>query len=166
MLKRNKSKLIFGKVVNSDSNLPVSRASVYLTTPDGEKVVATLKTNKLGEFYYNNTNLENYKIKIVKEGFTSLPAYNYKSENKMELPIVLPIKKQGKPSYSLIELILIYCEDIFGMCMEAILLLGLLLQIYSVFTFGLLRIAPFIILTILNLVLVFTFLYKPKGLKN
>ena len=164
--KRDKSKLIFGHVVNSDTNLPVSRANVYLTTPDGDKVIASLKTNKLGEFYYNNPHQENYKIKIVKEGFISLPAYNYKAENKLKLPVILPIKRHEKPSYPLIEVILIYCEDILGLFMEAFVLLGLLLQVYFIFTFGFLRVLPFMLITVFNIILIFAFLYKPKALES
>jgi hypothetical protein len=166
MLKKNKNKLIYGKVIDSNANFPVSRARVYLTSADGQRVISSLKTNKLGEFYYNNSNQENYKIKIVKEGFISPPPYSYKSGNKLELPILLPIKKQEKPGYSLIEVILIYSEDLLGMCMEALLLFALVIQVYFIFTFGFLRIAPFILITILNLMLVFSYLYKPKGLKT
>ena len=145
------------------TNLPISKAVVHLINAKDERAVATLKTNRLGEFYYPNKSGENYRITVIKNGFSQSPSFDYKNE-KAKMPELFVLKKIEREHYSLIEIIVVYTEDLLGLGMESLLLLGFLVQIYFIFTFGFLRIAPFMLITIFNLILIFTFLYKPKGL--
>jgi hypothetical protein len=165
LFKKNTGRIIFGKVLENQTETPISKAVVTLTTADETKTLATLKTNKLGEFYYNNPKGQDFKIKIEKKGFEALPVYDFKNSEVKEIPTVFKLKNKSIPQHSLLEIIFIYTEDFLGMAMESIILLGLLTQIYFIYTFGVLRVAPFLILTILNLTLIFTYLYKPKGLE-
>jgi len=164
LIRRERSRIVFGKVVDSDTNLPLSRVNVSLMDGTGQRMVANLKTNKLGEFYYPNKQGEKYKINVIKEGFVSPPPYDFINDKITEMPIIINLEEEKRVTPSLFKILLIYAEDLLGMCMEALILLGLLVQTYFIFTFGLLRILPFILLTILNIILVFTYLYRPKGL--
>lgn len=166
LFKKSTGIIIFGKVLEDQDKMPISRAIVILTTADETKTLATLKTNKLGEFYYNNPQAQNFKIKIEKEGFEVPLVYNFKNSAVKEIPIVFKLKNKDVSQHSLSTIIFIYTEDLLGMAMESLILIGLLTQIYFIFTFGFLRVAPFLIITILNLVLVFTYLYKPRGLEE
>lgn len=166
LFKKNTGRIIFGKVMENEAKIPISRAVVNLITADGTKILATLKTNKLGEFYYNNPQGQDFKIKIEKQGFETLPVYDFKNSEVKEIPIVFKLKTKEIIKRSLLKIIFIYAEDFLGMAMESIILFLLLTQIYFIYTFGFLRVAPFLTLTILNLVLIFTYLYKPKGLEK
>lgn len=166
LFKKNTGRIIFGKVLEGETKIPISRCIVSLMTTDGIQTLATLKTNKLGEFYYNNQSGQDYKIKIEKEGFEANLPYDFKNSEVKEIPIVFKLKPQGKLELSLLEVILIYIEDFLGMTMEGLILIVILVQVYFVFTFGFLRVAPFLTITILNLILIFTYLYKPKGLEK
>lgn len=166
LFKKNTGRIIFGKVLEDETKIPISRCIVSLMTTDGTQTLATLRTNKLGEFYYNNQGGQDYKIKIEKEGFEANLPYDFKNSEVKEIPIVFKLKPQGKLELSLPEVILIYIEDFLGMTMEGLILIVILVQVYFVFTFGFLRVAPFLTITILNLILIFTYLYKPRGLEN
>jgi len=73
---------------------------------------------------------------------------------------------QEKPHYSILKIITIYVEDFIGMWMEFLILFGLLTQIYFISTFGFLKVAPFICLTIISIILIITFLYKPRKIAD
>ncbi len=165
LFNKNTNRIIFGKVMEDETNIPLSKASVYLLTPDSTQIIATLKTNKLGEFYYNNPLSQNFKIKIQKEGFEDPVVWDFINSRVEEIPVIFKLKNKEKLKRSMLQIIFIYLEDFLGMGMESIILIGLLLQIYFVFVFGLLRVLPFLIITLFNLILIFTYLYKPKALQ-
>ena len=164
LFRRHKAKVVYGKVIEEKTNLPVSRATIFLKTPDGKTQIAKLKTNKLGEFYFRNRNEKDYQITVSKPGFVLESPHEYKN-SLTQIPAVLVLQKKGEPVHSLFEIVFVYTEDLFGLLMETLILVGLIVQIYFIFTFGLLRILPFIILTLFNIVLVFSYFYKPKGLE-
>ncbi len=166
IFRKNAGRIIFGKVLEEDTKIPISRANIYLLSPDEKQTLAVLKTNKLGEFYYNNLQGQDFKIKIEKEGFEANLSYDFKNSEVKEIPIVFKLKNKGVLTRSLFEVIFIYTEDLLGMAMESLVLFVLLTLIYFIYTFGFLRVMPFLILTMLNLILIFTYLYKPRGLEN
>ena len=165
LLKGHQSNIIFGKVIDGETNEPISRADISIISKTGE-ILKKLKTNKLGEFYLQGDNEKEYKIKINKEGFESNSDFAYEKGPNKEFPFLLKIKKIGEKHYSPLWVAYIYFEDFLGICMEALILVGIVIQIYFVFTFGILRVAPFLVLTFLNLILIFTYLYKPKALQD
>jgi hypothetical protein len=164
IFRRDKARIIFGKVIDEKTEAPISRAKVYLSTLSGNHVLAALVTNKLGEFYYKNTKGLDYKITVIKEGYASPEPWEFINNKVKQIPTILKMEEQGKPHHSILEVISLYVEDFMGICMEALVLFGLLIQIYFIFTFGFLKVAPSICLTIINLLLILTYLYKPRGL--
>lgn len=164
IFRRDKARIIFGKIIDEKTKVPISRAKVYLSTLSGNHVLAALITNKLGEFYYKNTKGLDYKITVIKEGYTSPEPWEFINNKVKQIPTILKMEEQGKPHHSILEVISLYVEGFMGICMEALVLFGLLIQIYFIFTFGFLKVAPSICLTIINLLLIITYLYKPKGL--
>lgn len=166
LFKKHTGKIIYGKVIEEKTKIPISRSTVTLFTIDGTQILATLKTNKLGEFYYNNPQAQDFKFKIEKEGFEAISNYDLKFTEVKKTPVVFSLKNKEKIERSRIEIFLIYVEDFLGMLMEALILFGFLVQLYFIPTFGFLRIAPFLIITVFNLILVFVYLYKPRALEN
>lgn len=166
LFKKHTGKIIYGKVIEEKTKIPISRSTVTLLTIDGTQILATLKTNKLGEFYYNNPQAQDFKFKIEKEGFEAISNYDLKFTEVKKTPVVFSLKNKEKIERSRIEIFLIYVEDFLGMLMEALILFEFLVQLYFIPTFGFLRIAPFLIITVFNLILVFVYLYKPRALEE
>lgn len=164
LLKKNKSYVFLGKVVEDTTKNPVSKAIVSLID-SGNNTIATLKTNKLGEFYYPNVNLGDYKISVTKNGFKSSQLLAYKEENKI-MPLTILIKKDESVLEKQIDIFLIYVIDFVGLLFGFMLAIGMIIEIFFVFTFGFLRIAPFMAITVLNLLLFFLFLYRPRNLES
>lgn len=166
LFKKHAGKIVFGKVMEEKTQTPVSKAFIKIKTADGTQTIASLKTNKLGEFYFNNPQGQDFKIEIEKHGFDTNSVYDFKSSEVKETPLTFKLKSKREIENSLFKIIFIYIENFLGMITEALIFVGLLIQIYFVFTFGLLRVAPFIIVTIFNLFLVFVYLYKPRALEK
>jgi hypothetical protein len=164
IFRRDKTRIIFGKVIDEKTEVPISRANVFLSDPNGKHVLAALKTNKLGEFYYQNPKGLDYDITVVKEGYASPEPWEFVNDKVKAIPTVLRMEERGKPHHSILQIITLYAEDFLGMCTEALIFFGFLVQIYFVFTFGLLKVAPVICITIINLMLILTYLYRPKEL--
>jgi hypothetical protein len=164
LFRKDKARIIFGRVIDEKTGTPISRANIYLSTPDGKHVLVSLITNKLGEFYYNNPKGLDYRITVIKEGYSLPDPWDFVNNKVKQIPTVLEMEEQVRPHLSLLTITTLYAEDFLGMCMEALVIFGILIQIYFVFTFGILRVIPIICITIINVMLILTYLYRPRGL--
>ena len=162
LLRKDKTRIILGKVIDEKTEIPISRVNVYLSDPKENHTLVSLITNKLGEFYYANPKGLDYKISVIKEGYKSPEPWEFVNNKVKAIPTILKMQFHEKPHYSILRIIAIYIEDFFGMLMEFLIIFGLLSQIYFISTFGFLKVAPTIFLTILNLLLIITYLYKPR----
>jgi hypothetical protein len=166
LFRKNTNRVIFGRVIDEQTGDSISRAAVYLSDPKGQHVLISLITNKLGEFYYHNPKGLDYRITVMKEGYIPSEPWEFVNDKVKAIPTILKMQFKEKPHYAFLEIIRIYIEDFIGMWMEFLLLFGLLTQIYFISTFGFLKVAPFICLTIISIILIITFLYKPKKITN
>lgn len=164
LLKREDSLIFLGKVVEDTTQNPISRVIVNLIDSKNN-IIASLKTNKLGEFYYPHVNLGDYKISVSKKGYKDVPAFIYKKEDKM-IPLIIPITENESELEKRADTLLIYLIDFVGLLFEFMLFIGIIIEVFFIFTFGFLRIAPFMAITIINLLLLFLFLYKPRNLES
>jgi len=160
---KTKTSIIFGKVTDEKTKNPLSRASVFLIDSKRNIILTHLKTNKLGEFYFTKPEAENYKLSVMKKGYLSSPFFEYTNENINIMPINLTIKKTKENTNSLLEVSFGYAEDLFGILLETMLFVTIVFEIYFIFTFGFLKIAPFLLISIINVILLLIFIYKPKG---
>jgi hypothetical protein len=164
LFKKDTNRLILGEVIDEKTRIPVSRATVYLSPPHSNHILATLTTNRLGEFYYKNPKGLDYRITVVKEGFALKKPWEFVNGQVKAIPTILEMTETEKPHHSILTIGFAYFEDFLGMLMEFLIIFGLLTQIYFVFTFGFWKVAPFICITILNILLIITYLYKPRSL--
>ena len=164
LFKKDKARIIFGQVVDKKTEIPISRAKVYLSAPNGSHVLASLVTNKLGEFYYKNPKSLDYKITVLKEGYSSPEPWEFINNKVKAIPTVLRMEEQEKPHHSIVEIIMVYAEDFLGMFMEFLIIFGLFVQIYFVVTFGIWKVALPLSITIVNLILIITYIYRPRRL--
>lgn len=160
---RTKTSVIFGKVTDEETKNPLSKANVFLIDSKKNIILAHLKTNKLGEFYFKKPEADSYKLSVMKKGYLSSPFFEYTNENINIMPINLTVKRNENATKSLIEVSFAYTEDLFGILLEAMLFIAIVFEIYFIFTFGFLKIAPFLIITTITVLLLLIFIYKPKG---
>jgi hypothetical protein len=156
--------LLIGKVVDTVTQSPISKVSVYLTDAKQNKLLAQLKTNKLGEFYYRNSNFEHLKIAVMKKGFLPTPAIDLSREHLWEKSLVLTIVRDESYSQSIIEFAILIFENVSGAFLEFLLVFSVILELYFIPPLGILRVLPFLILSISNVTLLIFYFYKPRHL--
>ncbi|MGA2911615.1 MAG: hypothetical protein ABSE17_03200 [Candidatus Levyibacteriota bacterium] len=156
--------LLIGKVVDTVTQNPISRARVNLIDAKKNKLLAELKTNRLGEFYYKSANFEHLQITVTKKGFLPTPTMNFIKENLQKMPLVLSVVRDESYLRSVSELIILVLENVIGALLEFLLVFTIILELYFIPPLGILRILPFLFLSILNVTLLIFYLYKPRHL--
>ena len=156
--------LLIGKVVDTVTQLPVSRANVYLTDVQKNKLLTHLTTNRLGEFYYRNANFEKLRVTMVKKGFLPTPAVDFSKQDLQEMPLILTLVRDESYAWSIIEYLFLVLENAFGALLEFMLVFNIILELYFIPPLGILRVLPFLILTILSVMILIFYLYKPRHL--
>ena len=165
LLKKDKSLLIIGKVIDELTELPISKANVYLENPNMGHVEVNLKTNKLGEFYYQEKKDRKYKISVIKKGYIVPEAIFHQSDSKQH-ELLITMKKSVEEKYGIIDTIFVYAEDLLGTFLEFLIILGFVFELYFVATFGFLRTAPFMIISLSTFFLLIIYVYNPKGIRR
>ena len=157
--------LIIGKVYDDIAQLPVSRALVYIVDAKKNNVLATLKTNRLGEFYCKKfDSVEKIKISVMKKGFITGSVVEYSKKALSEMPITINIEKDDEYKKSVIEIVIFALEYILGAFGEFLLVFTVILEIFFIPPLGIMRVLPFLILSVFNVVLLILYLFKPRGL--
>ncbi len=165
LFSRNKSSIIIGRVLDKDAKNPVSKANVYIIDAKENKILNHLKTNKLGEFYFKKPISENYKISVMKKGFSQSPNLEYTNQTIDVLPLAIGIEKDKTLKHNLFEISLMYAEDLIGILLEFTLVTALVVEIFFYYIFGFGKIAPFLLISTSNIILFFLFIYKPRKLE-
>lgn len=163
-LSHKNGSLIIGKIIDRESEYPVSKAIVYLIDGKNNKLLAHLTTNKLGEFYFKKSDLTFLKISVIKKSFVPSPFLEYSTKSLGQMPLTLAIEKDNAYKKSIFEIAGLSLENVFGAFMEFILIFTVVLEFYFIGPLGILRVFPFLILSIFNVILLILYLYKPRSL--
>jgi len=156
--------LTIGKVYDEESQTPVSKAIISIIDAKKNNLLTHLKTNRLGEFYYQKLDIEKIKIFVSRKGFIQSPMFEYSKNDLNQMPIVINVKKDGAYQKSVVEAVILSFENMLGAFLEFLLILNIILEIYFIPPLGILRVMPFLILSALNVVLLIFYLYKPQQL--
>lgn len=163
ILKENS--LTIGKVYDDVTQAPVSKALVYIIDAKKNNLLMHLKTNRLGEFYCKKLEgIEKIKISVMKNGFITGPAKEYSKKDLDRMPITIAVEKDSSYQKSVLELAILSFESILGAFLEFFLVFTVILEIYFIPPLGILRVLPFLILSIFNVVLLILYFYKPRSL--
>jgi len=162
MFEKTKTSVIVGKITKKGTGNPVSKANVYLIDGKLNKIIAHAKTDKLGDFYFDKPEIAGFKISVMKKGFISGPFFEFQNERANTMPLSLNLEKDDSYIKSLFEIGFVYIESLFGIILEFLIVLSLVFEVFFIGTFGFAKIAPYLILTTINFILLFLFLYKPK----
>ena len=166
LFEKTKSSVIVGKITEKGTDTPVSKANVYLIDGKINKIIGHTKTDKLGDFYFNKPKIPGFKISVMKKGFLSGPFFEFENETVNAMPLNLKLEKDVSHIKNLFEIGYVYVEDLFGIILEFLIVLSLVFEAFFIGTFGFAKIAPYLILTTINFILLFLFLYKPRNLSG
>lgn len=150
-LKNYNKVLLSGRILNQNGK-PIVKAQVYLKGEATEHIITTTHSDINGHFSFMVLPDENYRYMIVKNGFE--PAHAA-AEPGERLKIVL---YQTHPLAQTIKGDLLFIiEKLGGGIFEILILLSLVFELIFSFSFGLTAVTPFLILTLLNILLWYRF---------
>jgi hypothetical protein len=136
-------------VVYSEKNVPVASANVYLTDKENEKIIGSTKTNKMGEFFFRSKP-ENKSILVMAKGFKNTPLLDYNPKEHLKFKVVLEGSHEG--IHFIHNLTKIYTW-ILGISFETLAIITVIFEILFLMHFGFLKTAPFLIISVINLLL-------------
>lgn len=142
--------LIHGNVTTSGSDEPIAGILLYFFSNSG-KVLGHTKSNEQGEFLVKIHEAVDVRITTNKKGFSGKSIKVKK--NDLNDRIVLQIEQTGKPPRVSLNNIKWYVEYLLSTFFEAILLVVLAIEIVFVSQFGVLKVFPFIVVSIVNILL-------------
>jgi hypothetical protein len=146
--KDRSDKYIHG-VVYDENDQPIPLANIYLTDKENEKIVASTKTNKEGEFYFKKGNTQ-YLIMAMAKNYITSPIFEYKDRSHLKLKITLSKEEAG---LNLLGKLNHYFTHILGLTFEVLLLGSFIFELLFINSFGVAKTLPFLGLTIFNLAL-------------
>lgn len=140
---------VHGKVASPDGSI-IPGATLYFALPNG-KIVTHTATNSDGEFFAKIHETATIKITVSKKGFksTALTLGKDKLDSKIEAELV-PLKRPGGLG---LEVLNWYASYITGTLFEAALVLSLLIELLFSLEFGILKVAPFALISFINIFL-------------
>ncbi|HZE87454.1 MAG TPA: hypothetical protein VE090_04590, partial [Methylomirabilota bacterium] len=149
-------------VVDEDGK-KLSQARVETLDEATGEVVTSFISNKNGICYIINP-LQRKKLKllITKEGFMPKTVAIESDISSAEGGMAIVMRKGEKPSHSIMRKLWIITENIGGLFFEFSLLSSLILEIAFVPLFGIIKTAPFFVLSLFNLLL-WIFYQKEKN---
>lgn len=153
------------RVIDPETKKPVSKAIISVIDSQNNKVLIHSKTDKRGEFYFHKSLAEEFKISVMKKGYLTNGHSILKQSEMSKMPLVLTLAKDKNYKKPLIAWVFLYIEGLIGIFLEFILVASFLIQIFFVFSFGFVKIAPFLLISSLNIILLFLYVYKPRSLE-
>lgn len=157
----HKSSVFILKFVDEKTKIPVSKAIVSILNPVTGAVLAHSKTDKMGHAYFRKPDLEKFRIFVIKKGYVSTN-FDFLVENINQSGSTLDIKRDENYVKPLYEIFFAYLEGLGGILLEFILVFTLIMEGFFVFTFGFIKIAPFLFISSVNVILLFAYVYKPS----
>jgi hypothetical protein len=145
----NHAFIIHGKVISSAGEV-VPGALIYISS-NGRKVISQTHSSSDGEFLTKIRQAANSKITISKRGFASIS--KLVGKDKLDSAIILEISQTKRPKGFGIESLRWYTAYLTGSLFEALMLITLLVELLFVMEFGWLKVIPFIIVSLLNILL-------------
>ena len=137
-------------VVFDENDAPVPSANVYIQNRETEEIVGNARTNRKGEFFWKKRNGANFNVMVTAKGLRSSDFLAFKEREHLKFKITLEKDAIGLGLFENIERLF---SRSLGMVFEVLIVLTIVFQILFILEFGLIRTLPFLIISILNLVL-------------
>lgn len=93
LLIKRKDGSTWGKVVDKENGLPISGAKVILLDGKLNKILTSTLTDSLGNFDFIIEAKKDYRLTVVKDGYSPSPLSDYSSEGLMAGNIIIKLEK-------------------------------------------------------------------------
>lgn len=153
----NKQK-VFGRVMDDVHDFPLHHAEVVIINADTNTIIAERKTNAAGEFSFTPDKGNQYNIFVEKYGYEQHPFFPFTKESLKPGTILLPIHKEEQ-AVSIGMYVKYWFAELLSLSLEVILVTTFLLEVLFAFYLGSSIILPFLLLSVLNIVILITILH-------
>ncbi len=159
--RHGKKGLIYRLILQDEDNKPVSDAEIYLINSE-DIVIFASKTNALGICYAQIPDFKNLSLRILKPGYEPIEEKleHYEAQNQV---LNITLSKKPQHQHTKLHLFMFLCKEAFGTLFEAFLLFSLLAEVLFAFQFGWLNTAPFLILSLLNIIFWVSYLQEKSS---
>jgi hypothetical protein len=161
LFKKQSDIFIEGVVLDKDNKYPISQAQVNLIEEDSGRVISSVKTSKSGHFLLRKSN-KGFKLLILKNGYEISPEIDkndYGAKKFMKIFL-----KKGESSGQVYKLFIALIQKIFGFTFEVFLFLSFVFEALFIYFFGLAQTLPFIIISLINIVIWVVYLRSVKSI--
>jgi len=164
MLNRHEQKYIYGTITDEQKR-PVSQALIEFEDRDTKKILLEILTNKTGKFYCRNNFAGEINLLISKTGYeiTTVPINTLTLPEK-GLNFVLP--KGTQHFHSGFAHLFAGIIESAGALFETSLVVTLILELLFISIYGLLKTCPYLILSVLNILLWLFFIHEHEQNKS
>lgn len=143
--------LVSGRVWHSQTQMPLAKVSIYVIDPVNNHIVSHLTSNRFGEFIFRRRPQENLRIMAVKKGYIPWPTQEFSPEALALGPLSIHLRPYETKSNRFRFLTLIG-DHLLEIIFESSLVISLLLELMFAYTLGIIRAAPFILVSCINLI--------------
>jgi len=164
MLNRHAQKYIYGTITDEQKR-PVSQVLIEFEDRDTKKILLEIMTNKTGRFYCRNNFSREINLILSKPGYaiTSVPI------NTLTLPengLNFEITKELHHYHSGTAHLLAGLGESAGVLFETSLVITLILELLFISIYGFFKTSPYLILSILNILLWLFFIHEHEQKKS
>jgi hypothetical protein len=144
---------MYGTVVDDATHSPVTQADVYIIDADKNVIADQTSTNKAGAFFSDKLGEAHYTVQVMKKGYEPSPALDYPLADGVPEQFTIGLHKSGKLEQSIRENVSWAVENVIGFFFELLLIASLVFEILFGYALGWQKVAPFLLVSLLNLLL-------------
>jgi len=146
------TRYITGTVIDGDTRRPIALADITIVEAQSNTVVALLKTDRHGHYFFRMKRDGAYQIEILKRGYEMLAPVSYQPEYS-PYHFIHVIHVTHPHHQSIVQAIAWTVSTAFGLLFEALLILSFVFELLFAQYFGLMKTLPYIAISLVNLLL-------------
>lgn len=143
---------IHGIVIDATVPSPINQADVYIIDENKKVIVEKILTNKAGEFFSNSLPNGHYAVRVMKRGY-KLSEIQYPLPDDVSGKFAISLHKGETLEQSIRENFYWAVENVIGFCFELLLFTSLVFEVLLGYAFGWQKIAPFLFVSLANLLM-------------
>jgi hypothetical protein len=162
LFKKDKSnEYVSGKIFDQEDKSPIGQVSLFILNERIHQIAGEIKTNSKGEFIFKKPKYS-FSLMAVKKGYELLEDIYFSDEDIGHIKIGL-IKKEDIEG-SIFKNLKYLSSNLTGLSFEVLIFLSFVFEILFIFTFGIFKALPLLIISLINLFIWIRFLHRHKNL--
>lgn len=142
-----------GNVLEEKTKIPIGKAQVYLIDKNTHQTVRQTATNINGHFFFKLNDSKDYEILAIKRNYEITPFNETSTETHGNKPVNILLKKSESRGSLPRVIVTKFIEAPIGFLFEYLLVSSFMFELTSIPYFGFQRTLPFLIISMLNLLL-------------